>query len=65
MITMTPEQREKFELRNYALNRINEAPLSWCHFRYLHPKLYTANMGQDNPDWGRWIVRALHSLLTE
>jgi hypothetical protein len=27
-------EREAFTLRAYALSRINEAPLSWCHIRH-------------------------------
>lgn len=32
-MNMSQQQREAFALRNYALNRIDEAPFAWCHIR--------------------------------
>ena|ERR1700737_44519 len=33
--SMDRKQEEAFALRNYALRRIDNAPLSWCHIRYV------------------------------
>jgi hypothetical protein len=63
---MTHKQREAFALRNYALNKIDNAPFSWCHIRYLsspQEKDFT-NMRQNNSYCRCRIVKPLFELET-